>query len=138
MSLISRALNRLKKNRKYSNRLVLPEVVQCSITMTNFTGLFTLAVLVNIGVTLRSTGLWKNILDRLGYGDGSTVALQQEGQAEKDKEHRELLKKYLLVYLLATMSDWLQGPYVYALYADYGYDQHDIAVLFVAGFGSSK
>lgn len=31
----------------------------------------------------------------------------------------------------------LQGPYVYALYSAYGYEQHDIAVLFVAGFGSS-
>lgn len=43
----------------------------------------------------------------------------------------------MIVYLLATLSDWLQGPYVYALYADYGYEQHEIAVLFVAGFGSS-
>jgi len=41
------------------------------------------------------------------------------------------------VYLLAAFSDWLQGPYVYALYAAYGYSQHQIAVLFVAGFGSS-
>jgi hypothetical protein len=41
------------------------------------------------------------------------------------------------VYLLAALSDWLQGPYVYALYDAYGYSQHDIAVLFVAGFGSS-
>ena len=35
------------------------------------------------------------------------------------------------------MADWLQGPYVYALYHAYGYSQHDIAVLFIAGFGSS-
>ena len=34
-------------------------------------------------------------------------------------------------------GDWLQGPYVYALYDSYGYSQEDIAVLFVAGFGSS-
>ncbi|ACI64961.1 possible transporter, partial [Thalassiosira pseudonana CCMP1335] len=46
-------------------------------------------------------------------------------------------RKYLVVYLLAALSDWLQGPYVYALYDAYGYSQHDIAVLFVAGFGSS-
>ena len=51
--------------------------------------------------------------------------------------HSLLLRKYLVVYLLAAMSDWLQGPYVYALYDAYGYSQHDIAVLFVAGFGSS-
>ena len=51
--------------------------------------------------------------------------------------HSQLLRKYLIVYLLAALSDWLQGPYVYALYDAYGYSQHDIAVLFVAGFGSS-
>ena len=109
--------------------------------MTNFTAVFCLAVLVNVGVTLRSTGLWKVLLDKAGYGDGSSLqaaSSQQEAEAEKEKQHKDLLKRYLLVYLLATMSDWLQGPYVYALYADYGYDQHDIAVLFVAGFGSSK
>ena len=34
-------------------------------------------------------------------------------------------------------ADWLQGPYVYALYSSYGFSKHDIAVLFVGGFGSS-
>jgi hypothetical protein len=57
--------------------------------------------------------------------------------AAADIRHAQLLRKYLFVYLFAAMSDWLQGPYVYALYDAYGYSQHDIAVLFVAGFGSS-
>ena len=34
-------------------------------------------------------------------------------------------------------GDWLQGPYVYALYAAYGFNQGDIGKLFIAGFGSS-
>ena len=34
-------------------------------------------------------------------------------------------------------ADWLQGPYVYALYSSYGFSKHDIAVLFVGGFGAS-
>ena len=34
-------------------------------------------------------------------------------------------------------GDWLQGPYVYALYQSYGYDRGDIGKLFIAGFGSS-
>ena len=34
-------------------------------------------------------------------------------------------------------GDWLQGPYVYALYESYKMEKHDIEVLFVAGFGSS-
>lgn len=53
------------------------------------------------------------------------------------QKHSQLMKVYLPVYLLAVISDWLQGPYVYALYDAYGYTQHEIAVLFVAGFGSS-
>ncbi len=34
-------------------------------------------------------------------------------------------------------GDWLQGPYVYALYQYYGFDVKDIGRLFIAGFGSS-
>ena len=34
-------------------------------------------------------------------------------------------------------SDWLQGPYVYKLYASYGFDKGDIGLLFIAGFLSS-
>lgn len=45
--------------------------------------------------------------------------------------------RYLLVWALCVGADWLQGPYVYALYASYGYSPAEIARLFVAGFGSS-
>jgi hypothetical protein len=34
-------------------------------------------------------------------------------------------------------GDWLQGPYVYALYSHYGFGVKDIGRLFIAGFGSS-
>lgn len=34
-------------------------------------------------------------------------------------------------------ADWLQGPYVYALYESYGFVKEDIGLLFVAGFLSS-
>ena len=44
---------------------------------------------------------------------------------------------FLLAYYSAMTADWLQGPYVYALYDSYGFSSHDIATLFVAGFGSS-
>lgn len=44
---------------------------------------------------------------------------------------------YLLVFLLAMFSDWLQGPYVYELYVSYGFSQSQIAELFVCGFASS-
>ena len=35
---------------------------------------------------------------------------------------------YLIVFLLAMFSDWLQGPYVYELYVSYGFSQQQIAV----------
>ena len=52
-------------------------------------------------------------------------------------EFLKFQRGFILVYGLAVMGDWLQGPYVYALYKDYGYSEGDIGVLFVAGFGSS-
>jgi len=36
-----------------------------------------------------------------------------------------------------SASDWMQGPYVYALYDRYGFSIHDIGILFITGFGSS-
>ena len=56
---------------------------------------------------------------------------------EVTKEFTEFRKNFLIVYLMAMLSDWLQGPYVYKLYKDYGYSKEDIAILFIAGFGSS-
>ena len=44
---------------------------------------------------------------------------------------------YLIVFMLAMFSDWLQGPYVYELYVSYGFSQAEIAELFVCGFASS-
>jgi MFS family permease len=44
---------------------------------------------------------------------------------------------YLPVYTLAICADWLQGPYVYALYASLGYGRTDINILFVTGFATS-
>jgi len=50
---------------------------------------------------------------------------------------RRFQRSYLLVYLLMMSADWLQGPYVYALYQHYGFDIGQIGVLFIVGFGSS-
>lgn len=44
---------------------------------------------------------------------------------------------YLSVWSICVAADWLQGPYVYALYSKYGFESYEIAQLFVAGFGSS-
>lgn len=100
--------------------------------MTIFVLIFAGAFLLNAALTFRSSDLWKRWFDK---------ALIEKDEASQSPESRKewwnLVFRYLVVYLLATMSDWLQGPYVYALYHAYGYSQHDIAVLFIAGFGSS-
>merc|ERR1712226_936671 len=46
-------------------------------------------------------------------------------------------RSFYLVYFLALLGDWLQGPYVYKLYSYYGYREDMIAVLYTAGFASS-
>ena len=103
--------------------------------MTNFTSIFWASLALCGIVTFRSSDYYKKISQRnKGNKDGE----EEEGlSGDVKKAHNKLLKKYLLVYLLATLSDWLQGPYVYALYSDYGFEQKQIAQLFVAGFGSS-
>lgn len=65
------------------------------------------------------------------------------GRATNDDENGARLsfltlqRTYLVVYFLAVTADWLQGPMVYALYDAYGFSKGDIALLFIAGFGSS-
>ena len=46
-------------------------------------------------------------------------------------------RTFLTVYLLATAADWLNGPFIYKLYASYGFSKGDIGKLFIAGYGSS-
>ena len=59
------------------------------------------------------------------------------GQTEKDEDDRSKLRSlqtvYLPAHLLALFSDWLQGPYVYQLYREYGHGEKEIAVLFMTG-----
>lgn len=46
-----------------------------------------------------------------------------------NNEFHYLQKIFFAPYLLALFSDWLQGPYVYRLYSEYGYAAKDIALL---------
>ena len=62
------------------------------------------------------------------------------GDAPKNAHTQEQLqfqKDYLLVFVCAFFADWLNGPYVYALYQSYGYSPDQIAILFLIGFGIS-
>lgn len=127
--------------------------------MTDYNLIFGLVLVFNIAVTFRASSYWKkyfpdSAIDNDNNNEEEMAPLSsgkedddvEKGQASSSSaasdaaaniRHSQLLKKYLFVYLLAAFSDWLQGPYVYALYDAYGYTQHEIAVLFVAGFGSS-
>lgn len=46
-------------------------------------------------------------------------------------------KQYFPAYCLALVADWLQGPYLYKLYRDYGFEQAQIAMLYVFGHAST-
>jgi predicted MFS family arabinose efflux permease len=104
--------------------------------MANFPLIFGLAMVLNVAVTFRSSDNWTKYVTNRNGGETAAV-VESDKEVAQRKQWEVVLRKYLAVYLLATASDWLQGPYVYALYADYGFSQHEIAVLFVAGFGSS-
>ncbi|KAI9032946.1 major facilitator superfamily domain-containing protein 5-like [Hyaloraphidium curvatum] len=60
-----------------------------------------------------------------------------ETSAVTSEAYRTFRNNYVVVYALMMAGDWLQGPYVYALYQHYGYTTGDIGKLFIAGFGSS-
>ncbi|CAD6213287.1 unnamed protein product [Miscanthus lutarioriparius] len=70
------------------------------------------------------------------------VAALELGKSGKDRvatspAFNSFKNNYILVYSLMMSGDWLQGPYVYYLYSQYGFDKGDIGCLFIAGFGSS-
>lgn len=61
---------------------------------------------------------------------------EQQQQSVSNANFIKFQRSFFLVYFLALLGDWLQGPYVYKLYNYYGYQEHQIATLYVAGFAS--
>lgn len=68
--------------------------------MSNFALIFGVMLLLNAGVTFRSSDMWKT------YVLKEKVAESTEVETATKKKWEGLLKRYLLVYLLATLSDW--------------------------------
>jgi len=60
-----------------------------------------------------------------------------DASAGMSEGFRQFQMKYLLAWGICVAADWLQGPYVYALYDSYGYTREENAQLFVCGFGAS-
>ncbi|CAN8076697.1 unnamed protein product [Agarophyton chilense] len=65
------------------------------------------------------------------------AASSKEDPDTDDNSFRAFQVNYLLVYFLAVAADWVQGPYVYALYSHYGFAKTEIARLYITGFASS-
>ena len=57
--------------------------------------------------------------------------------SKRTPEFDTFQRTWLGVYLLAMFSDWLQGPYAYALHSSLGFTSSQIAILSLVGFGSS-
>ena len=58
-------------------------------------------------------------------------------RAARNDDFASFQRRYFVVYFLVTTADWLQGPYLYRLYEEYGFQQHDIAALYIVGFSSA-
>jgi hypothetical protein len=77
----------------------------------NFPLIFGAALVLNLCITFRSSDCWKTIVvDR--SDDSGDAVVETEEELEKRKKWKAVLKKYLAVYLLATLSDWLQVSFV--------------------------
>lgn len=88
-------------------------------------------------------------VESLGEDDKNDSGTQEKSESREDTKEEDIIsanlswtaKKlqsdYLSAYVLAMFADWLQGPYVYALYHAYGFSKADNGVLFIFGFGSS-
>lgn len=83
-----------------------------------YAALFLLFLVVCAGVQYRT---WRKA--------GTTV--------DHSPEFSSFQRSYVLIWLLVTAADWLQGSHVYALYEKYGYHRGSIGLLFVVGFASS-
>ena len=62
---------------------------------------------------------------------------QDSAAVGNNPQFRKFQRGYFAVYLVAMFADWLQGPYLYKLYSYYGFQEEQIAVLYVFGFASS-
>ena len=58
-------------------------------------------------------------------------------QASHESTYKRLRNLYLSVYALATFGDWIQGGFLYALYAEYGYSMRAVSLIFVVGYASA-
>ena len=61
-----------------------------------------------------------------------------ESLKNADLAFRKFQLRYIAIFLCAVMADWLKGPYIYVLYQDAGFTKGDIAILYMAGYGTKQ
>lgn len=76
-----------------------------------------------------------------GFFGGSGASVSKGGSSQHASSNPAAFaafqRNFLLVYLIMMAADWMQGPYVYKLYAYYGFSRSENGQLFIAGFGAS-
>ena len=58
-------------------------------------------------------------------------------QTTKNPVFLTFQQRYVPIYLLAVLGDWLQGPYLYRLYHSYGYVERQVVVIYISGLVSA-
>ena len=75
-----------------------------------------------LGVAALTAGVYLNTSTSTSSKQGDS-----DNKSDREGEQRSALRRlqrvYLPAHLLALFSDWLQGPYVFQLYRDYGYSE---------------
>ncbi len=61
----------------------------------------------------------------------------KQDQSARNPTFLQFQRRYIPIYLLAVLGDWLQGPYLYRLYHHHGYIERQVAVIYVCGLVSS-
>jgi hypothetical protein len=67
----------------------------------------------------------------------SSSSSSSTSTSDEDATFNKFRLNYITVYLFMMAADWFQGPYMYALYTQYGYAIDKIGRLFILGFASS-
>ncbi|KAJ4456275.1 putative major facilitator superfamily [Paratrimastix pyriformis] len=59
------------------------------------------------------------------------------GDAQQYQQYLKFKWIYLVAYLLVVTGDWFQGPYLYAVYASFGFTSSQISAFYLCGFSSA-
>ena len=79
----------------------------------------------------------KNIIFLSSDGDRkdtpATSSKSNQSKHLKYIEFKQFQKQYILAFTIAMLSDWMQGPYVYKLYHQFGFTTQEIAYIYILG-----